>query len=105
MTTRPLAEIKARPPGRRLVASATDETKSRLQAAVVTPASRLCATRTAAHEQKSDGETVRLLLAGRGVLPHRLLTIRLSEADLAPVKELERMTRATRSSVLLGPWP
>ena len=104
MTTRPLAEIKARPPGRRLVASATDETKSRLQAAVAR-ASPSSATKMVALEQWNDGAIVRLLLllGGRGVLPRRLLTTQLSVTGWAAEKESERMMPATRSTVSIVP--
>ena len=102
-TTRLLAEIKARHPGRRLVASAIEETRSRLLAAagLASPSS---ATKTAAQEKCSDETTVRLLLpAGRGAFPRRLLITRHSATALAAKKESEKTMPATGSIASIDP--
>ena len=79
--TRFLAKTKARHPGRRLVASAIEEIRSRLLAAagLVSPSS---ATRKAALERWSAKE-IRLLprLEGRDVPPRPLSRIRPLVAD------------------------
>ena len=104
MTIRLPAESKARHLRRRLVASAEEETRSRLPAAAGL-ASPLSMTKTAAREQWNDGMTVRLLpLAGKGASPRRLLNTRHSATDLAAEKESERTMPATGSTVSTDPW-
>ena len=87
MTICLLAEIKAQYPRRRLVASAEEETRSRLPA-VTGLASPSSATMTAAREQWNDGMTVRLLpLAGKGASARRLLNTQHSATALAAEKK------------------
>lgn len=104
MTTHLLAETKARHPGRRLVASATEETRSRLLAAagLTSPSS---ATKTAAQEQCSGKTTVRLPLpAGKGAFPHLLSITHHSATALAAEKESEKTMPATGSIASIDPW-
>ena len=103
-TIRLLDGTKARHPGRRLVASAIEETRSRLPA-VAGLASPSSATKMAAQEQCSDETTVRLLLpARRGVFPRSLLITHHSVTALAAEKESEKTTPAIRSIVSIDPW-
>ena len=86
------------------MASALEETRSRLLAAVG-HASPSSATKTAAQEQWNNGTTVRLTLhARKGESPRRLLIIRLSATALAAEKESEKTTPATGSTDSTDPW-
>ena len=104
MTTRLLAETKARHPGRRLVASVIEETRSRLPVAarLTSPSS---ATKTAAREQCGGEATVGLLLpGGSGTFPRRLSITHHSATALAAEKELEKMMPAIGLIASIDPW-
>ena len=102
--TRLLAETKARHPGCRLVASAIEETRSRLSAiaGLTSPSS---VTKTAAQEQCGVETTVRLLLpTGTDAFRHRLLITHHSATGLAAEKELEKTMPASESIASIDPW-